>query len=248
MFNWSSGDKEVLPRALIIIIVCALAIAILLRKHERLKKLPLKLLALLIVGLETAKQIYYNTYEPFTLYILPLHFCSTFIWLIPLAQFTRGKFNKFVKPMPFCYSIVVTALIYAYPRVLLGNSTADVFGSFHNTHTIMFHHVMVAYFVFSLASGDYKPSKFDFAPLITGILFYAAYAVPASYLLGVNYVNILRSDFPPLENLRLVAGQTVYDIVLCLVAIAAVLMIWLACFGASKLFSASQKPPTSQLE
>lgn len=239
MFNWSRGDVEVLPVATFAIIFLAVVFGLVLRnKSEKVRSLPLKGLAILIVLLEVCKQIYYNVYEPFTYYVLPLHFCSTFIWRMPLAQFTRGKVQRFFKPMPFCYSLIVIALIYAYPRVLLGNSTSNVFGSFHNTHTIMFHHVMVAYFAFSVAVKDYIPRKNDWIPLVSGVAFYALYAVPVAYILNVNYVNILKSDFPPFEKIRLSAGQVAYNALLFVVATGAILAIWggywLICFLVKK--------------
>ncbi len=227
MFEWSKGDALVLPLALAFIIATGVVLRIFLRgKSEKVRSVPLKVLAIFIVVLEVCKQIYYNVFEPFTYYILPLHFCSTFIWLMPLAQFTTGRARQFFKPMPICYSLMVIALIYAYPRVLLGNSTADVFGSFHNLHTLLFHHCMVAYFVFSVLLEDYRPQKSDWLPLVLGVVFYALYAVPAAYALNVNYVNILRSDFAPFERIRISAGQVVYNALLFAVAVAAACAIW----------------------
>ncbi len=227
MFNWSKGDVFVLPLALAFIVFTGVVLWLFLRnKSERARSIPLKVLAVFIVLLEASKQIYYNFFEPFTYYILPFHFCSTFIWLMPLAQFTVGKAQRFFKPMPICYSLIVIVLIYAYPRVLLGNSTANVFGSFHNAHTILFHHCMVAYFVFSVLLGNYRPQKKDWIPLIAGIGFYALYAVPVAYALKINYVNILKSDFAPFESIRVSSGQFVYNALLFTVAVVSVLVIW----------------------
>lgn len=238
MFKWNSSDALALPIALGLIIICAVVLwAILRNKSEKLRSLPLKILAVLIVFLEASKQIYYNVYQPFTYYILPLHFCSTFIWLMPLAQFTKGRVARFFKPMPLCYAIVVMVLIYAYPHVLLGDATSDIFGSFHNTHTFLYHHIIVAYFIFSFALKDYVPGKKDLLPLVAGVIFYAAYAIPAAYSLNVNYVNILTSDFAPFEWLRLNAGQAVYNIVLFLVAVSAIMLIWGAIFLSFRLAS-----------
>ena len=243
MFNWSKGDAMILPVALITIIICAVILRVILKKKgEKWRRLPLRILAVFIVLLEVAKQIYYNTYEPFTLYVLPLHFCSTFIWLIPLAQFTKGKANEFFRPMPFCYSIVVILLMYAFPRVLLGNATSAVFANFHNVHTFLYHHAIVAYFIFSLLLNDYKPQKGDYVPLVAGVAFYTAYAVPIAYALDVNYVNILKSDFAPFEQLRLAAGQVVYNIVLFLFAVAAILCIWLVYYKLYNVVNKRRKP------
>ncbi|MCH5163947.1 MAG: YwaF family protein [Clostridiales bacterium] len=228
MFNWNSDDARVLPIALLTIVICGVILRVILKKkNEKWRKLPLGFLAVCIVLLEVSKQIYYNIYEPFTLYVLPLHFCSTFVWLMPLAQFTKGKVNRFFKPMPFYYSLVVIFLMYAFPRVLLGYATSSVVGNFHNVHTLLFHHAIVTYCIFSLLLGDYKPQKSDYVPLVTGVVFYTAYAVPIAYILNVNYVNILKSDFAPFEQLRLAAGQVVYNIVLFLFAVAAILCIWI---------------------
>lgn len=241
MFKWNGDDAIVLPIALAIIILSATLYSIFLSKNERLRRLPLRCLAVLIVLLEISKQLVYIFWVPYNNYALPLHFCSTFIWLMPLAQFTRGKAAKFFKPMPFVYSFFVVILLYAYPRVLLGNATSKIFGDFFTSHTLLFHHTIVAYCVFSIALKDFTPCKSDIFSLVAGILFYAIYAVPAAYALNVNYVNILQSDFPPLEALRLnagkvgyVFGQTVYNIILFAVSVLSALGIWAIIFFFAK--------------
>lgn len=237
MFNWSKGDATVFPVAFSFIILSAVVLRLILGKDVKKRRIPLKIIAIFIICLEISKQIYYNLYEPFTMYVLPLHFCSTFILLIPLAQFTKGKFNDLVKPLPVCYSVIVTALLIAYPRVLLGNSTANAFGSFHNLHTILFHFTIAGYLIYSLVLSDYKPKKSDIVPLVCGIIVYASYSVPVAYIYNVNYVNILRSDFPPFETVRLFFGQFVYDLMLFIVAVSSVILIWLVYYLTNRAFA-----------
>ncbi len=150
--------------------------------------------------------------------------------------------------MPFIYSFFVVALLYAYPKVLLGNATLHPFSDFFTVHTLLFHHTIVAYFVFSIALRDYVPSKEDVLPIVGGIVFYALYAVPIAYALNINYVNILRSDFPPFEALRVamgkvnyVLGQVVYNTLLFVLAVSVALGLWAVLLGIKGAMRAKEK-------
>lgn len=234
MFKWSKSDALVLPIALAVIIVSAVVMRLILRnKSEFYRSLPLKFLAALIVALEIGKQLEYIIWLSYSVYVLPMHFCSTFIWLMPLAQFTKGKVKDFFKPMPLFYSFLVFVLMYVYPHVLLGDATSYLFDNFSASHSFLYHHTIVAYLIFSIALGDYKPRKKDWISLVAGVAFYTTYAVPVAYTLKSNYVNILYSSFPPFEALRqslvkinYVFGQVVYDFILFAVAVLAIVFVW----------------------
>lgn len=231
MFKWSVSDKTVIPVTVLIICAFAVGLYFLLRKKSaRLKRIPLQILSVFVVGLEIAKQIYYYNNPDFTYYILPLHFCSLILLLMPLSQLFGERVGKIFKPMAFVYSILVFILVLANPYALIGNSTSDIFGSFHNVHTYFFHFTVIAYLIFSVALNDYEPKFIHCINVSCGIAIYAAYAVPCAYLLNTNYVNILYSYFEPLENFRIWAGQVWYNIVLFLVAvIGACALCVLAC-------------------
>lgn len=206
---------------LLIFTALAVGLHFLLRKKKQFKRrIPLQIITLIVVIIEIVKQIYYHDNPDFTYYVLPLHFCSLFMVLMPLSQFFGNKVGNIFKPMTFVYSCLVFILVLANPNALIGQSTSDILGSFHNIHTFVFHFSVIAYFIFSIALGDYQPKFRHCINVSCGIAVYASYAIPCSYHLQTNYVNILYCYFEPLENFRLWAGQVWYNVVLFLIGIA----------------------------
>lgn len=226
MFKWTKSDAIVLPLVLLGLILVGVALGFLLRKQKGwIKRIPLMLIALLVLGLEIAKQAVYAGKPDFNYYVLPLHFCSLFVVLFPLSQLFGERFGSVFKPMAFCYAIAVMCLTYVNPVGLIGNSTADVFGSFHNFHTFFFHHAVIAYVIFTIALNDYKPRFKDCINVAGGVVLYVCYAAPCAYMLNSNYANILYSQFKPLESFRLYAGQIWYNVVLFIIGISAMVLI-----------------------
>ncbi len=220
MFKWSNSDKIVIPVTILIICVIAVGLHFLLRnKSNMLKKVPLQIISVFLVGLEIAKQIYYYGNPDFTYYVLPLHFCSLILLLMPLSQLFGEKVGMIFRPMAFLYSMLMSVLVLINPHALIGTSTSDIFGNFHNIHTFFFHFSVIAYLIFSIALYDYVPKYKHCINVSCGIALYTVYAVPCAYALNTNYVNILYSYFEPLEKFRLWAGQIWYNVVLFSVAV-----------------------------
>lgn len=242
MFEWNKDDAIVIPLTYAFFCVAAIIWRLAFKNAKPvLKTLPLKILAVTVLLAEIAKQIYYNCFEDFTLYILPLHFCSLFFVIMPLSQLCGKKVGAIFKPATFVYSFFVLVLILVNPHTLIGNSPSDLFGSFHNTHTFIYHMSVVAYFIFSAILGDYDPKPKHCINVVCGIAIYTSYAVPCAYLLNTNYVNILYSQFAPLEKLRLACGQFVYNATLFLLSAAAGCLVCLAACLFKKAVQKSNK-------
>ena len=241
MFDYNLWDAIVIPLTTVILIAAAVCLRFALKNAKPVyRTLPLKIIAVFVPLLEVAKQIYYNVFEDFTLYILPLHFCSLFFLFMPLSQFGFKKVREFFKPMTVIYALLVTILVYVNPHALIGNSASALFASFHNTHTFLYHFSVIAYFIFSVALGDYRPRYKHCINVSCGIAIYVSYAVPCAYLLNTNYVNILYSAFKPLEDFRLWAGQVAYNVVLFTISVAAVCLI---CVASCLIYKAVTKLP-----
>ena len=226
MFYYTKNDAIILPISLVVIVGLSIALAFLLKgKSQKLRKLPLQILAVFVVCCEIAKQIYYS-FQDFTLYVLPLHFCSLFIILLPLSQLCGEKVGKIFKPVAIVYGIIMMFIFYLNPHSVIGSACNGVFANFHNWHTFFFHHAVIFYFVLSFALGDCSPKITDCIAVSGGVVFYASYAIPCAFALNQNYTNILYSSFAPFEQFRLWAGQVWYDIVLFLIAIAFINLIF----------------------
>lgn len=227
MFKWNKADLIAIPITLLIICVLAVGLYFLLRNRSpKIKRIPLQIISVFMVVFEIAKQAYFHGRPEYTNYILPIHFCSLILLLMPLAQCCGEKMGRIFRPMAFIYSALVVVLLMANPHALIGYSAANIFGSFRNAHNYIFHFTVVAYLAFSIALGDYIPKFIHCVNLICGVVFYGTYALPCAYLLKENFCNILYSYFGPLEKFRLWAGQKqywvgqlCYNLVLFLVAV-----------------------------
>ena len=62
-------------------------------------------------------------------------------------------------------------------------------------------------------------TKHFYIHVIIGLTCYLIVAVPTAHLLEVNFCNILTSNIPLMENIRVQFGQVIYTIVLYLVGI-----------------------------
>ena len=80
------------------VFVAGIAFSILLgyllrNQSEKIRLIPVQIIAVVIIVLEIIKQTF-SIIEGYDLYHIPLHFCSLFLFLIPLAAFYNGKHKK----------------------------------------------------------------------------------------------------------------------------------------------------------
>ncbi len=238
MFQWSKSDAIVLPLALLINLVLALAVTFLTRKKsETVKKIPLMLIILTMLGMEVAKQIYYIK-AGYDTWAIPLHFCSLFMYVYFGCAFFKGKVGDVFKCLSLCMSLLFIVLFYCYPSSMIGTATVNIFKAFLPTHTFFYHHFISLFFFILLFSGIYKKSKFDYLYACLAILIYATVAIPVAHTLDTNYCFILYNEIPILESIRQACGQVVYTIVLALLGIIG---LWIAIFVLHLLFYRRKK-------
>lgn len=239
MFKYSSTDCIILPIALLIIIAIAFLLKSLLKTPKKINVVFI-VLSIVLLCLETSKQLFYIITNSYTYYQLPIHFCSIFIFIYPLSYFFGEKCSKIFKPMSFAFSALVVIMLYINPYSIIGNATSNIFGSFFKFHTFTHHHIIVLYFVLTLVLNNYSPRLIDCLYNIAGIIFYASFAIPCAYKFNANYVNILYSPISLLEDFRLTFGQVCYTILLFLLGIIAACSITIIYYFAKKIFNKKQ--------
>ena len=232
MFSYTKMDLILFPLLLWLFCWFGTGLSILL-KNTKWQSMPFRFFAVFLLVLEIAKQIWCIC-DGYSLYNLPLHFCSLFTPLFFLSQFTKPKCAKIFKPLAFVYSGTVTFLMCVNPNGMIGNASSQIFTRFLSFHTFSFHFTVAAYFVFSICFCDYVPKLKDFLNVCCGVLVYATYAIPCAYIFNANYLNILFSVWEPFENFRIKYGQVVYDI--CLFAVgmlglSVIFFIYCFCFA-----------------
>lgn len=225
MFSWSKAECIVLPTALICIIVVSALVCFLTRKQsETIKKIPLMIISATILILEIVKQTK-NIIEGYSLWAIPLHFCSLFLYFFPLASFFKGKVGEFGKTMSLICSTFFIALFYFYPSSVIGDSCSNVFQSFGTFHTWIYHHLIILFFFIFVGSNIYKPKKVEFLYAMIGISLYATIGITSAHALKVNFCNLLYSNIPFMENLRVNTGQALYTFIMILIGLCGALII-----------------------
>lgn len=212
--KYSQDEIIVLSIALGIIVLIAIFIAILLRKKsDTIKSIPLLVITIILVGMEIVKQVkaFVGGYD---LWTIPLHFCSTYFIWFSLANFTKGQFKNAMRVVAFIASFYLVALFYFDPVSIIGKSCSDIFGSFNNFHTFFFHHLVILYFFINLFMWNIKFQFKHVLYWLVSMSCYYIFAVIMANLLDVNFMNILVSNIPFMENLRMSCGQIIYNIVL----------------------------------
>lgn len=242
IIQWTKSELVVLPITLVVMIVITIFLSWLLRdKSERVRNIPQTVIAAIILILEVIKQSL-SISSGYSLWNIPLHFCSFFLVWYPLAQFTRGKAQLAFKSIAFVWGFLLFALFYFNPGSIIGGACDNVFESFGTAHTFIFHHLAILYFMLSVGLKTYRPQYKHIWYALACLVGYACIAIPCAYLLDVNFCNILYNNIPILENLRVHTNQVLYDFVLfSLGAVGTILIICVCTAIANWLDKMKQK-------
>ena len=110
---WTKEEVAVLPIILISIILVAFTLGHALKnKSDKIRNIPLIIIAVIILVLEVIKQVraIVTGYSGWT---IPLHFCSFFMVWFPLAQFTTGKVKQSWYGLQYCnFNTNVCTVLY----------------------------------------------------------------------------------------------------------------------------------------
>lgn len=219
--NYSKDEIVVLSISAGVILVIALILGFLLRnKSDKIRKIPLLVITIILLALEVVKQIL-SIATGYSFWALPLHFCSTYFIWFSLAHFTKGKFQKAMQSVAFVASLYLVALFYFDPVSIIGHACSNVFETFFTFHTFFFHHLVLLYFVLTIALKQVDLKLSHSIHFLVSMAIYYAVAVTCAHLLQVNYMNILTSSIPFMESLRLAIGQVGYTIILGIIVICA---------------------------
>ena len=208
----------IVPAFLIFAGISALLSRVLKDKSDAAKYIPLKVIALLIVGLEIAKQAV-SISRGYDLYHLPFHYCSLFLYLLPLHAFSRGKVKKFVDPVTFTTCSSLMLFLTIMPTVVYSDvSILNAFNNFFDGHSLAFHHLVCLYFFIAFAQGLFELElKRDFGLVAIFLSAYVIVATVLSYALEVNFHNLRQCNLGAGEQIRValndalgVFGQVIY--------------------------------------
>ena len=214
MWEYTEYDIRTLPTLFVVLLLAALMLAFLLRDKARwMRRIPTAAIALLLLFLEVLKQRW-NLLGEFDAYLLPFHYCSLFVLVIPLAELCGERLSRIFRPAAAGMAFAVSVALYNCPSGIIGNACETVGTYFRPTHSVLFHHLVMFYLLLVVALHLCTPCLRDILT-VGGIgAGYAAMAIPLSHILDANYCNFLYSVLPPLEELRLTWGQAAYTLII----------------------------------
>ena len=232
---WTTAHASTLLPAMIIMAGLAVALHFLLRhKPDQIRMIPFHIISALLVGLEIMKQAV-SLHRGYDLYHLPFHFCSLFIFVMPLMSLYRGKHKMAIRAITAALCTSVFLMMAIYPSLIY--SAWDIENFFRDPlafHTVVFHNLVVlACFLFpalGICEGEESRSWKAVALFMVGFCLVSA---TMAQLLQTNFNNFYSCNVPPLEDLRLqlqgslgyVPTQALYVL---LVTIADLLFVQLA--------------------
>ena len=183
----------IFPAFAIMIAVAILMRKLLINKSFEVRMIPIKIISVILVVIEIGKQIC-SASRGYNLYHIPLHFCSIFLYILPLMAFYRGKYQESMRSVAcstmlalFIGMLTIPSVIYSADRI---NTFFDDYLSFH---TVFFHNlVMLALFI-TVALDLHRPSGKRRETLFVTLFGtgFVAIAASASHILQTNYSNFL---------------------------------------------------------
>lgn len=183
------------------------------KKDIRIRMIPLQIIACILVLLEIGKQLI-SLLRGYDLYHLPLHFCSLFVFLLPLMAFYRGKAAQTVHEVVSAFCAALFLLMSVYPNLIYPAYDVErFFTDYMSFHTVAFHNLVMLAFVLivvlQLHTGQQKRRMATF----WGTVVFCVVAATMAQLLKTNYANFYTCNIPVLETVRLAVRDALGPVV-----------------------------------
>lgn len=224
--------KTLIPALLVMILIGFLLRLTIGKKSLKIRMIPLQIIGVALVVLEIGKQ-YVSFKNGYDLYHIPLHYCSLFIFAVPLMAFYTGKGYEKVRAVGagFCGAMATFLLIYP-DLIYSAENVKNFFNGYLHMHTVAFHNLVLFAFVLILALDLHTPTgnREQKYPFFATVGFCVISATVAN-ILKVNYASFYECNIAPLEAIRVavqnLAGYTAAQVFyVCIVAILTVLYTW----------------------
>lgn len=199
----------VLPAFVVMLVLSAVLRRLLGDKPLKIRMIPIQIIACLILVLEIGKQGV-SLWRGYDLYHLPFHFCSLFIFMLPIMAFYKGKHREkiFAITAALCMSVLLLMLIYPNLIYSAGNIRA-YFTDYMSFHTVTFHNlVMLAAVLIPVLRVHTPAPKGEIRTIIWYTVGFCAVSATMAHLLKTNYANYYSCNIPVLETVRLAVEQT----------------------------------------
>lgn len=248
---WTPAHAETLLPALAVMLLIALVLGKLLRERPlAVRMLPIQIIACILVILEIGKQAV-SLYNGYDLYHLPFHFCSLFIFALPVMAFYKGKHRSAVTAITTSLCGALFLLMLIYPNLIYSSGNIEnYFQGYMDFHTVTFHNLVMLAFLLMITLQLHTPQpKGETKPVTLFVIGFCVVSATMAQILKTNYANFYTCNVPVFEELRLslqgsigyIPTQLLYILILTGLNIGFVLMSYWFSRLLLKLFSPARK-------
>ena len=201
---WEKEQIRTLIPAIFVMVVLAIILRVTLgKREEKVRLIPLQIIAVILLALEVGKQTI-SFAKGYDLYHIPLHFCSLFLYVLPVMAFYKGKHRQKVNAVGAGICAALTLLMLIYPGIIYsGANVREYFTDYFSFHTVTFHNLAMFAFPVILLLELHTPQKGDGKAVAIFTLCFAVAAGTMAQVLKTNYANFYSCNVAPLETVRL---------------------------------------------
>ena len=228
---------QILPTFLILAVVAGVAAIFFNKLNKSIRYIPLQVIAIALLVLEVIKQIEaVDANGVYNLYSLPFHYCSLFLFLLPIHSFYHGKYSRFTDAATFgCLASLMLDMLIMPAGIYSDENIINYFTSFGHFHTVTFHNLVVFYFMLTIAFRLYEfNTKRDMAVMGVFLAIYVVIAAILSYTLKVNFHNLYQCNIAFVEEFRqsVIQAIGIFGIILyvCIMFVLTILFAYASYF------------------
>ncbi len=216
--------KTLIPSFAVMLIVGVLLRFMLGKKELKIRMIPFQILACILFALEIGKQAV-SLSAGYDLYHLPFHFCSLFIFALPVMAFYRGKHKEIVFAVGSALCSAMSLFLLVYPNLIYSaGNIENFFTEYLSLHTVAFHNIVLFEFVLILSLRLYTPvAKGEAKAAAVFTLVFCIVSAVMAQLLKTNFANFYQCNIPFFEGIRqqvaAAAGATVAQILYVVILI-----------------------------
>ena len=224
---WTPEHAKTLLPATVVMLFAALGLRIWLRnKPLKVRMIPLQISTCILLLLELGKQVL-SLKQGYDLYHLPFHYCSLFLFIMPLMAFYRGKYRQQINTVGTSICASVFLLLMIYPNLIYSaGNVSSFFAGYFDFHTVIYHNLVIFMLMQILALDLYTPGeKKEQLAIFVAMVIFCVVAASMAHILKTNYANYYSCNVPILETVRLAVAEAIGPLVAKLVYIFIVSML-----------------------
>ena len=207
---WTAEHAMTLLPAVAVMIIIALILRKVLKKDEKIRMIPIQILTCILLVMEVGKQAL-SLAQGYDLYCLPFHFCSLFLYVMPVMSFYKGKHRQAVFTVSTALCASVFLLMMIYPALIYSaDNVLNFFNGYFDFHTVAFHNIVIFLFILIIALDIHVPAPKGYSkPIIIFVLCFCVVSASMAHILKTNFANYYTCNIPVLEEVRLAVQDAI---------------------------------------